>query len=302
MFPTPNFFVILLASLPLLLPAQDHNWWANNVQWDGKSHWSTYITSSARYLGPNALPVPALPGARVQEDIRVQLSGQVHIAPGDQTVNPALRLYYPFKGQQVALELFWVPLEYFNTSHEWKTERKVFHRLYDAHAATGDVHLSTLVQVLKQENAFADVLFRLGYRYASSNRQGAARFTDAPGYWFDVSLGKEWGALGGRLRLEGMGGLYVWQTNRDDRLQNDAFLGGLSLGYRWKSWRIQTAFRGYWGYIGHGDDPLALSLHLYRDWPEWTLFAGLQAGMGDLLYDSLELGFSRRLFKRLNGH
>ncbi|MBK6949502.1 MAG: hypothetical protein IPH16_16765 [Haliscomenobacter sp.] len=78
----------LVACAPALR-AQGHDWWANNVGWDGKSHWSTYIISQPRYLGPNALPIPSLLNGLLEEQGFLALDAFSHSANGDQTFNPS---------------------------------------------------------------------------------------------------------------------------------------------------------------------------------------------------------------------
>ncbi len=277
----------LVACAPALR-AQGHDWWANNVGWDGKSHWSTYIISQPRYLGPNALPIPSLPNGLLEEQGFLALDAFSHSANGDQTFNPHLTAYVLPAPGKVAMELQWIPVEYFVMSHAVKTERKVFHLSYDSRWATGDVLLHTYVQVLRHPQAPADALLRIGYRFPSSSMLGAARFTDAPGYFFDLSAGKP---LARNWRLYGMLGFYVWQTNRDDRLQNDAFLFGAGLSHTASSWEWKASFRGYWGYMGSGDDPMAVSLSLQRrssHRASWRL--GVQQGLLDLRYSTLFVG------------
>lgn len=277
-----------LAAFAPALRAQDHDWWANNVGWDGKSHWSTYIISQPRYLGPNALPIPSLPNGLLQEKGFLALDGFSHSATGDQTFNPVFTGYVLPAPGKVALELQWIPLEYFSMSHARKTERRVFHLFYDSRWATGDVLLNTYIQLLRRPQSSADALLRIGYRFPSSSMLGAARFTDAPGYFFDLSAGKP---LGPNWRLSGMLGFYVWQTNRDDRLQNDAFLFGAGLSHTTPGWEWTASFRGYWGYMGSGDDPMAASLSLQRRAPgrfAWRL--GVQQGLLDLRYSTLFVG------------
>jgi hypothetical protein len=268
---------------------QDHQWWADNVQWDGKSHWSTYIISMPKYLGPNALPIPELSWGKVAERSSVGWELQGHFMEGDRTGNAILRGVYSITPGKIALEAFWLPVEYAVVSHENKTARKVFHRFYERRWASGDVYVQTTLQLLKGAEG-EGFMFRLGHRLPASNMQGAARFTDAPGFYGDLSKSVE---LGGHWRLAAMAGLYVWQTNRDDQFQNDAFLFGAGVSRGFGPLQVDLSFRGYLGYMGRGDDPLAAAVRFCFKGKSWNGQITVQQGFLDLQYSTLGFGICR---------
>lgn len=282
-----GLITLLLAALTHLLPAQDHDWWAANVQWDGKTHWSTYIISKPRYLGPNGLPIPELVNGKTPERSLIAMEGQAHFSRGDQTLNPWLRAMYSVTPGKIALELLWIPVEYAHVSHAVKTERRVFHHFYDRRWATGDVYVQTYLQLMRQEKRGLDLMLRMSSRLPASNMQGAARFTDAPGYSMDLSAGSN---LSRHWRIMGMAGLYVWQTNQDDQFQNDAFLFGAGTAWTGGPWQLELGCRGYLGYMGAGDDPIALSIQGGYTAKRWGWKLGLQQGFRDLRYATVQVG------------
>jgi hypothetical protein len=85
-------------------------------------------------------------------------------------------------------------------------------------------------------------------------------------------------------------GFYVWQTNRDDYLQNDAFLFGIGARYTVGNFSFSPHFRGYWGYIGDGDDNVASSLKINYRLKNWQIFTVLSKGQEDNLYNYVECG------------
>jgi len=271
--------------------SQDHQWWADNVQWDGKSHWSTYIISMPRYLGPNALPIPEQCWGKVPVRSSLGWELQGHFMEGDRTANAVLRGVYSVTPGKIALEAIWIPAEYAVVSHERKTERKVFHRFYDRRWATGDVYVQTTLQLFKggEKEGF---MLRIGQRMPASNMQGAARFTDAPGFYSDLSKSME---LGGDWCLAGMAGVYIWQTNRDDQFQNDALLFGAGLSRSFGPVQMDLSFRGYLGYMGRGDDPLAATARILFSGERWNGLITLQQGFLDLRYTTLSFGVWRML-------
>ncbi len=282
--------IIWLACITHSATSQDHEWWANNVQWDGKTHWSTYIISKPAFMGPNALPIPELSLGHVPRSSSYTMEGQFHTMRGDQTFNSVLRGLYAVTPGKIALEAVWIPVEYSAVSHELKTERKTFHAFYNQRWATGDLYLQTYLQLLKEEGRKAGLMLRLGYRFPTSNMQGAARFTDAPGYYADLSSRIR---LADKWHVSFMSGLYVWQTNQDDFVQNDAFLFGSGISRQMGSFNMDLHVRGYLGYLGAGDDPMAAALRCSYKKNDWEWRVGLQQGFLDFRYSSVTIGLTR---------
>ena len=284
---------LFLAFTPLV--AQDHAWWSANVQWDGISHWREYLIFSPRYLGPNALPIPEQGTGEVFSESEIRLTGNAQWSRGDRTWHPALYARYAAWPERISLSLYWVPLEFFTTTHEWKTERRVFHSSYHARQAIGDVLLNTQIQLKRESETWPGITLRLGYRFASSNTVGAARFTDSPGYHFDLSVGKDYTLWSGTWRPVVMMGFLVWQTNLDTHVQNDAVLFGGGFSYQYEQWESGAHLRGYVGYLNNGDFPLLAEAYLKKSWKRGYIFLRFQHGMKDRLYDRLELGVGRSI-------
>ena len=120
------FIIALLFLLSNKISAQGHDWWAANVGWDGKTHWSRYIISSPNKMGPNALPIPDLDDGRIQNEHALKFSALAHLGKGDHTFNPRLQLTYALVPERISFDLFMVPVEYFNMSHEKKNRATHF--------------------------------------------------------------------------------------------------------------------------------------------------------------------------------
>ena len=288
--------VLALVLTGTSLPAQDHAWWSANVQWDGISHWREYLIFSPRYLGPNALPIPEQAQGQVFSESEIRLTGNAQWSRGDRTWHPALYARYAAWPGRISFSLYWVPLEVFTTAHEWKTERRVFHTFYDARQATGDVLLNTQIQLKTESDTWPGIALRLGYRFPSSNTVGAARFTDSPGFHFDLSAGKDYDLWSGTWRPVAMVGLLVWQTNQDTHVQNDAVLFGGGFSYQRGQWESGTYLRGYAGYLNNGDRPLLAEAYVKKSWKRGHIYLRFQHGMQDRLYDRLELGVGRAIW------
>ncbi|MCD4745738.1 MAG: hypothetical protein K8R58_05520, partial [Bacteroidales bacterium] len=97
-----------------------------NRNWDGITHWSRYIIMSPKYMGPNALPVPEIRNGLLNDEIEFEISTEYHFMKGDNTYNLFSKLYFPFAKNKIAVELYGVPVEYYQMDSSLRYERKTF--------------------------------------------------------------------------------------------------------------------------------------------------------------------------------
>ena len=292
----PTLFLLLSVCLSAAAPAQDYGWWNETHDWDGVSPWRSYLTLAPAYLGPNALPVPGVRNGRIREGAQMTVAGDLHFGEGDNTQNLYLEGYLPLFSDRVGLELTYVPLEHYRMTAATRDERAA--RDFDGEGwASGDVYVSTHVQLLRDHARYPDLLLTINLKTASGNKLSAARYTDTPGYYFDLSAGKTY-PTGERLRSVRphlMLGFYVWQTFADNHYQNDAFLYGLGTDLTFPRWTVTPALGGYVGYLGEGDRPLVARLTVRSDRERRVdYFARLQYGVLDFPYTSARLGLTWR--------
>jgi len=248
---------------PALLLGQDHAWWANNVNWDESTHWSSYITFSPGMMGSNALPIPEPLGVAKRP---LGLSMGTVFAYNPEDVSDALYFNLalsPFS-DRFQISFYGMPFEFFKTSHRIKTERKTFWRTYENNVANGDLQLNTYFRILEETFQRPQLDLRIHYRFPTSDNVGAARFTDTPGYFFDVGIEKT--LINKRLKDKYLKkyfvnlGFYAWQTNVDRQFQNDAVVFGA--GVKWDQstagWSIYT--NGFIGYQNNGDQPVLVGV------------------------------------------
>lgn len=267
--------------------AQDFEWWSRNVNWDGISPWNKYIIYNAANLGPNALPVPRLSNGRIDSLNSVSISTMYHHMKGDHTGNFALYGNYSIVKDRISLDAFWVPFEVFNVSHQLKEQRKVVHHAYYKTSAIGDVHINFNINLLNKIKDKVKLSLRSGYRYATSTRYEAARMTNAPGYYFDVSASRNFYPQS-KWMYAAMAGMYVWQLPLG--LQNDAILFGAGVEYNNKQFQLQTNITGYLGYMKNGDQPIVYRLRAGSTKKGMNWLAQFQQGLHDFKYTSGEIG------------
>lgn len=265
----------------------DH--WAQVVNWNGVSHWSHYLITQPGYQGPNSLPVPRIGNGSSDSSFALGVTGNLHFSSGDNTQNITVYANYSLVKDLVSIDLTWVPYEHYVMSQGIKDKRHVFTHFYNNHSATGDIHFNTTVQFLNKWRKSIHLALRVGYRFPSGSGFGAARYTDGPGYHFDLSIGKPF--KNSRFKWISMIGFYVWQIESDVHNQNDAFLVGSGLEWNKKSLKLQTYIAGYMGYLENaGDDPFVFRASLEKKLNRTTLLFGFQQGLHDFDYSSVEFG------------
>ena len=271
-------------------PAQSFGWWENTVNWDGITPWERYITFTPGFLGPDALPVPHITNGSIDSINSLGISSNFYFSKEDHTQNISLYANYCLVKNKISFDVFLVPVEHFTMSHRLKGERHVFTNFYYQHYALGDVHLNTNIQLYNSDSKNIRSALRIGYRFASSEI-GAARFTDAPGYYFDISFAKKFRS-NPSLKWIVMAGGYFWQADNIRRhRQDDAFLFGSGFEWNKKNIRIQTYVTGYLGwYYRLRDKPILFRAGIDKTMKKNTLFFQFQQGLHNFNYSSLETG------------
>lgn len=293
--------LITLVWIMLLVQGQspgqgvDYTWWNTLHGWQaGDPGWRHWIILSPGYLGPNALPVPGVKRGLIETEAEFELSGTYHFHPGDPTQDLSGRVLLPFSGGKIALELYGVLVEHFAFSEDIRNER--FSRIEDGKGfATGDLYITTLVQ-LARDRRFPNTLLRLALRTASGGPLEGARYTDSPGYFFDLSFSKDFRlGQGVILRPFGLAGFYSWQTNDDHNQQNDAPLYALGAELEREATRLSVSLSGYSGYKDQHDQPNQLNLELRREMERLALGLQYIQGLRHQEYRSLRFSLIFRM-------
>ena len=281
--------LVLWCAVPLLAAAQDEAWWRANVNWDGISPYQRYISFTPAGMGPNAIPVPLLRGGLVDSMHSISISAAVHGMKGDFAVNPSLYATVALVPNKISFDAWYVPVEWFRSSHAIKTQRRIFYKFYNNQWSTGDFILNTNIQLLRQQRHGWNAALRISYRFPTGGDVGQARYTDAPGYSFDVNWSRSLG--NSAWRWKGMMGFYVWQMGNLVQQQNDAFLFGTGLQWQQRKTMVEAGVAGYLGYLETKDDrPVVLRLSFEQQWRKQQWFLRLQQGIQDFRYTSAELG------------
>lgn len=268
--------------------SQTKDWWINNVNWDGQTHWSRYILITPKYMGPNALSVPLINNGSNDSLVSLGVTGHFHFSKGDNTQNGVLYANYTTKGGSISVDAQFIPYERFQMSHAVKTERKTYYEDYYRKHVTGDVIANTTIQIFKKKSHKVQTALRIGVRMPSGGGLSMARYGDVPSYWID-------GGFGLKIRNSNWKwisnlGFLVWQTNHERLWQNDAILFGSGFEWNKNSWQLQAYVSGYSGYVGNGDRPTLIRMNLQKKMKEKIYLLRLQKGLHDYRYFSVETG------------
>jgi hypothetical protein len=257
------------------------------------------------YFGPNAFPVPDMLDGTLQHDLRIELDGNHFFGTrGDHTTDLTLKIQIPLFTDRVNLTA-WMPLaEWYRNSDESLavcrlTEKAKTDPKARKGCVSGDVYITTDIQLFRQKRYLPDVVLRAALRTASGNDFQYARNYDSPGYFFDATVAKSF-ALGAKkehdLRVALSGGFLCWQTN--NARQNDAIMYGLMLKWTHKQYSVEQTIRGYSGWehsttanreLAH-DRPVVLKTRGAYRIKKWEVLASYQYGMRDYPYHQVQLG------------
>ena len=246
------------------------------------------------YFGPNAFPVPDMLDGRTSSVMRVAVSADCYMgtlvpAGDDITAGMSAKCVFPLFSPRANLVL-WMPVfEYYYTSAEVNAIRRVPHAGALRGWDSGDVYVSTDMQLFVQQYHGVDIALRAALKSASGNTYAKARYYDAPGYFFDVAIGREWTlAHGTVVRVATSGGFLCWQT--DIGRQNDAVMYGLLLAWRCGPIDFTTTWSGYAGWEHDGDCPMVLKAAASYRLSSLSIDACCKMGLADWPFRQVSLG------------
>ena len=218
----------------LVSHAQDNYLWWNDVHhWDGHTSWNQYMTYSTSFFGPNALPVPDVMNGNIDSLKTIEVDGGYNWSKGDKTKDTYIKGYLPLFKNRIAFVLDAVPIEWYKMDTVTRDLRAARNRSGEGKAG-GDIYFQTLIALLKDHKKLPDVSLRIALRTASGTNLRNARYTDGPGYFFDLSAGKNFKTNSIVLRPYAMAGFYVYQTNDLEHLQNDCVMFGAGVDFFYK--------------------------------------------------------------------
>ena len=277
---------------------QDYQWWNDKHNWDGVTHWSDYINTSPNFMGPNALPVPNIKNGTISQNAYFKFSLDKHLSKGDKTENIHTEIYLPLSTNKVGLKIELVPIEHYKMDTLTRDIRKA-RNITGEGFACGSLYIGTHIQLVEGKKKFPDVLLTINLKTASGNKLSDARYTDTPGYFFDLSFGKQLN-LNTRKRISikphALLGFYVWQIHGNTHFQNDALLYGVGVDLDFPVLKIKNSLGGYYGYLGNGDRPSVYRLIIQSKFDAiFNYELAFQQGIHNYNYTSFRLSCNANL-------
>lgn len=246
------------------------------------------------YFGPNAFQVPDMLDGRVSATMRVSVAADCYLGTlvpcgEDITAGLSAKMVFPLFTPRANLVLWMPVVEYYYASAEVNEIRRVPYEGASRGWDSGDVYVSTDMQLFTQQKHGVDIVLRAALKSASGNTYSKARYYDAPGYFFDVAIGREWTmAQGTVVRVAASGGFLCWQT--DLGRQNDAAMYGLLLAWRSGQLDFKATWSGYAGWEHDGDCPMVVGAKVSYRLRSLSIDACYKKGLVDWPFQQVSLG------------
>ena len=250
------------------------------------------------YFGPNAFPVPDMLDGTTSSDLRVELYGDGFLCSmaGNPTDDITLDLFakatIPLFTDRVNL-VIWMPVvEWFRSGPAVNVLRRVQDPdRWISGVDSGDAYVSTDILILDERKRGCGLVLRAALKSASGNSFGTARVYDAPGYFFDVAVGRDIvKSADGKtvFRTALSAGFLCWQTGNGR--QNDAVMYGALASLKTGPFKAEINYGGYVGWEGKGDRPMTLKTKLSWSIGRCSINAMYQVGFVDWPFHQVRLG------------
>jgi len=238
--------------------AQAFSDWAIRNGFEAGFDWRSYLDIAPGNMGPNALPVMASIQGQADSIASFSIGSNFHSAIGDRANDLAGELRYPF-GERASIRIRYVLVEWFKMSEELALRRNVLRSDLQG-KAYGDITVDGLFQAIKNHPTLPDFTISVRVKTASGTGLEVLRNTDAPGYAFEGSFGKDLVLPKGNvlLRPYASGGFFVWQRYDRETPQNDAYTYSVGCAQRFRKVHSFIEWAGYSGWMRSLDQPMVV--------------------------------------------
>lgn len=266
-------------------------------------HVNKWLQIAPGKMGPNALPVPEMDYALVDTISNFEVGVHGHTMTGDQAVNSYVSFLWTIVPRKVGVRVWGIPSETFRMDNSVRDDRQIYYDDTGWITNPGDLWINTFIQIVQGRKNWPDI----SISYSAKTTTGwskHARYTDGAVNYYYAAFGKSLFPKKGfidEIRLAGMGGFYVWQTNKVMMAQDEGPL--YQLGLIFKSGTISWAneiggYSGYdvYDYIGvNGDnDPVIYRSRLARTGKRFEWKFEYQTGFRDYDYQTLRFSVGYR--------
>jgi hypothetical protein len=244
------------------------------------------------FMGPNALPVPDL-SRGVQFNRRsLEMAYHGSFSNGDDTHSLYLNLDYTVVKDLISVFVYFNIYERFSMTESERIRRGIDSRFFESTGSeVGDVYYGFSLQLLKNRPKGPDLAVRGAVKTASGENVENGRYTDSPGYYFDLSLSRAFDLQEGAfIRPYLMLGFYSWQTYDVINPQNDAPIYGLGVLSAVSDWTFSAELTGYTGWKQNGDSPLVIRAEAVRSFGKIDARLAFEHGINDFQFTTAKVG------------
>jgi len=248
---------------------------------------------SPNYFGPNAFPVPDMLKCTTGKlEIEANAMGALgSLTPStDKTVSADLKVRVPLWTDRVNLSVWVQGWEWYWDTEQTRAARRVSPDEPLTGNLQGDFYFSVDMLILRETQKRPAITVRAACKSASGGHYTRARYYDAPGYFMDACISKNFN-VSEQLAISAAAtaGFLCWQV--DNGRQNDAVMYGVSLGFKTKPVNFAADFGGYVGWKNDGDRPMTLKLRADIIPGSFASpFIAYQRGFIDWPFDQLKVG------------
>jgi hypothetical protein len=297
--------VLLLIIFSLTLSPESFGQSRSTKDWTdfGSSHVNKWIQVASGTMGPNALPVPEMDYAQVAVSSSLETGIHAHFMKGDTSVNSYLSLNWIVVPEKVEVRFWGFPTETFRITNEVRDERQIYYDDPGWITHQGDLWISTRIQILKNHKKLPDITLN----YTFKNTTGLmkhGRYSDAGTNYFYLAFGKSFFPkikIFDELRIAGLGGFYLWQTNKVEMAQDEGPLIEAGLKLRKNNFSLASEMGGYFGYdvyefigVTGNNDPLVYRLNIEKSGKSIDWKAEFITGINDYYYHTFKMGITYR--------
>ncbi len=258
------------------------------------SSYSQEIKFSPAFFGPYAIPVPEFTDATISDLTILEFYGCHYLGFGDITNAVNIRAEIPLLPSRISMKV-WYVVERFEVNQEIYKKRIMYENKYSG-VEGGDFYIQTRMLILVEKRFLPNMILNSTLKTASGNNFNQRRFTNAPGYYFDLEIGKSIhfeSKVLSEVRAVVDFGFICWQTKMNR--QNDAPLYGGKIILSNRIFNFENGLSGYTGWMKNGDAPLVYNSTLNFKHPKFNLFTQYKYGINDFPYHQFQFGIGFKI-------
>jgi hypothetical protein len=296
-----QILLLTIFSLVLLLELSGQS--RSTKDWTdfGSSHVNKWIQVAPGTMGPNALPVPEMDYAQVPGLSSLETGVHTHFMEGDTAVNSWLNFRWAVVREKVEINIWGFPSETFRMTNEVRDKRQIYYDDTGWITHQGDLWISTRIQILKNHKKLPDIILNYSFKNTTGLMKHG-RYSDAGTNYFYAAFGKSFFPGSGffnEIRIAGMGGFYLWQTNKVEMAQDEGPLVEAGLKLRKNNFSLSNEIGGYFAYdvyefigVTGSNDPLVYRLNIEKSGKLLNWKAEFITGLNDYHYNTFKLGIA----------